>query len=197
LKKNARLLPFALSDDDLKVIRSLVCKSDRLTIGAPSSPAISNALLYEFDLFWWDKCRKLSVVYSRYADDLYFSTNKSKILADLLSELRNDFKKRKHPCLSLNENKTVFTSRKHKRLVTGLVLTTENKVSIGRIKKRRIKSMIYNFKKNKLTDDDASYLRGYIAFINAVEPKFVETLRHKYGSETMEAIMRKPLISKK
>ena len=136
-------------------------------------------------------------MYSRYADDLYFSTNKPNLMGDLFAELKQDLRQRKSPRLSLKEEKTVFTSRKHKRLVTGLVLTPDKKVSIGRAKKRRIRAMVYQFTKNELNDKDIAYLRGYIAYVNSVEPTFVETLRRKYGKETIAALFLAPTVSRK
>ena len=43
LGKNKDGFPIQLTDRDITIISSLSCKNDRLTIGAPSSPAISNA----------------------------------------------------------------------------------------------------------------------------------------------------------
>jgi len=197
LRCNASRLPFSLSGSDLQMIRSMVCKDDRLTIGAPSSPILSNAILYEFDSYWSARCKELSIVYSRYADDLYFSTNKPNLMGDLFAELEQDLRQRKSPRLSLKKEKTVFTSRKHKRLVTGLVLTSDKKISIGRAKKRRIRAMVYQFTKNELNDKDIAFLRGYIAYVNSVEPTFVETLRRKYRKETIAALFRAPTVLRK
>jgi retron-type reverse transcriptase len=197
LRRNASRLPFPLSMHDLQIIRSIVCKDDRLTIGAPSSPVLSNAILFEFDSYWSDRCRELSVVYSRYADDLYFSTTEPNLMGVLLIELKKDIKRRKSPRLSLADEKTVYTSRKHKRLVTGLVLTSDKKVSIGRAKKRYIKSMVYRFMNKQLRDVEVSYLRGYIAYVNAVEPSFIDLLERKYGKECITALRQSPTVSNK
>jgi len=55
-------LPFPLSQEDRTIIRSIVCRKDRLTIGAPSSPVLSNAVLYEFDEHWFNKSKKNNTV---------------------------------------------------------------------------------------------------------------------------------------
>ncbi len=54
----------------------------KLSIGAPTSPFISNTIMYEFDSSISEICNKNSVSYSRYADDIAFSTNKKDILFD-------------------------------------------------------------------------------------------------------------------
>ncbi len=52
----------------------------KLSIGAPTSPLISNFVAYDFDRNLSEWCLSQGVVYSRYADDLTFSTNKKDIL---------------------------------------------------------------------------------------------------------------------
>ncbi|MDF4657427.1 reverse transcriptase domain-containing protein [Vibrio parahaemolyticus] len=44
-----------------------------LSVGAPSSPFLSNFIMYEFDKIVTNYCTKLNINYSRYADDLTFS----------------------------------------------------------------------------------------------------------------------------
>lgn len=74
-------LDFGFSDSDLYIIKRIICKcrpcSDvlHLSIGAPSSPYISNYFLFEFDEIIFNFCLENEVVYTRYADDLAFSTN--------------------------------------------------------------------------------------------------------------------------
>src|SRR5713226_4776036 len=64
-----------LSEEDIRFVRQVVCRKGRLTIGAPTSPAISNIVMREFDGYWSDQCSKKSITYTRYADDLCFSCN--------------------------------------------------------------------------------------------------------------------------
>ena len=68
-------------EEDIGIILDIVCKKGALTIGAPSSPVLSNAILYDFDCFVSTLCVKEQVTYSRYADDLYTSTNQHDKLA--------------------------------------------------------------------------------------------------------------------
>ena len=146
---------------------------------------------------WSSYCHSLGVVYSRYADDLYLSTNKPNVLAGVLAELRKSLTKQRQPQLRINEKKTTFTSRKRRRIVTGLILSSENKVSLGREKKRKIKSLVYRFVQQRLDLKELSYLRGYISYVNAVEPSFIKSLERKYGTEVMNQIRRAPTISRK
>lgn len=189
LKRNSDRLGRGLSsDEDYEFVRRVVCKNDCLTIGAPTSPLVSNVVMFEFDSEWATKCNDMGVGYTRYADDLYFSTNLPGILASLLETLRNDLAERSRPRLRINEKKTVFASRKRRRLVTGLVLTPDRRISLGRDRKRRVKGLIFRFAKGALSQDETNYLRGFISFARSVEPSFVESLQRKYSKETIDSI---------
>lgn len=197
LMRNHKRFAFVISERDRKIVRSIVCKNDHLTIGSPSSPQISNAIMYDFDKYWFNKSKRAKVIYSRYADDLFFSTNIPKVLEGLFDELRRDLERRDTPRLTLNRKKTVFTSRKRRRVVTGLVLTSDRKTSIGRVNKRRIKSMVFRYTHNQLDEKGLSYLRGYLAFAKSVEPSFVHSLRKKYGNTTLKQIEQAALVTDK
>lgn len=178
---------------DFELVRQIVCKDDRLTIGAPSSPALSNAIMFSFDTFWSERCRGLGVTYSRYADDLYFSTNHRDVLAPLLEDLREKLKDQKHPTLVINEQKTVFTSRKRRKIVTGLVLTPDGKLSLGRQKIRHLRSLIFRSIQSQLSKEETNYLCGMIAYARSVEPELINRLREKfqkkYGAEAITRIL--------
>ncbi|MDA2933455.1 retron St85 family RNA-directed DNA polymerase [Acidobacteria bacterium AH-259-D05] len=197
LKIQADSLPFPLSQEDRTIIRSIVCRKDRLTIGAPSSPLVSNAVMYEFDEHWFNESEKKNTVYSRYADDLFFSTNEPRVLEGLLEELRLDLKQRKSPRLRINAAKTVFTSRKRRRLVTGLVLTSDKQISLGRKKKRKIRGMVFRFIQNQLDAQEIAYLRGYLAFAQSVEPSFIHSLERKYGNDVVGQLKQATLVPRK
>ncbi len=189
IKVNLGRINLQLSNSDIEIICNVVCKEGKLTIGAPSSPYISNAILFKFDKYWFEKCRQQNIVYSRYADDLFFSTNEPHQLKLIYQELEKYLSNMKLPILKLNKKKTVFSSKKYKRIVTGLVLTSQGEVSIGRQQKRFIKSLIYKYKNNSIESNQISYLRGYLAYLNAVEPIFLENLKTKYGNDTIRNII--------
>jgi RNA-directed DNA polymerase len=171
---------------DYETVRKLTCRDDRLTIGAPSSPLISNAVMYDFDVEWAARCVQSGVAYTRYADDLYFSTNRPNILAPLLADLRADLRQRKSPVLQINDQKTVFTSRKRRKLVTGVVITPQGDLSLGRKRKRYIRSLLFRLSQGKLSAEQQNYLRGFISYAKSVEPSFIVSLERKYGAEVLK-----------
>jgi RNA-directed DNA polymerase len=107
-----------------------------LAIGAPSSPLLSNVLLHGFDGEVAAFCDELGVKYTRYADDMSFSANSSNLLADAEQMVTALCEITDSPHLNLNLAKTVRVSKKKSRRVTGLVLTNDGQVSLGRDQKR-------------------------------------------------------------
>jgi len=188
LKSNVDYLETSINDYDLTLINLLVCKSNKLTIGAPSSPVISNTILYELDNFLFDKCNVEGIVYTRYADDLYFSTihpNKLKTILPLLKQYLKTFFIR----LVINEDKNIYTSKKRRQQITGLTLTTDKKLSVGRKKKRYIKSLIYKYSQQNIVPEEINYLKGYMSYLYSIEPDYIEKLRKKYSSELVGELL--------
>ena len=197
LLKNIDLIPFPLSRIDYLRIQFIVCRNGALTIGAPSSPSITNAILYDFDKHNFEAAQKRGAIYSRYADDLYFSTKRPGVLDEIYNDVKKDLENLKSPRLNINEEKTIFSSKKNKRIVTGLIISSEKKVSIGRTKKRLIKTMVYKFQQDELCTEEISYLRGFLSYIHAVEPTFLKSLRQKFGDKTIASILECDLVTKK
>lgn len=160
-----------------------------LSIGAPSSPVISNTLLYDFDMQLLEYCRKMGITYTRYADDLALSTNVPNILKNAHAYISKICESSKSPKLIINETKTVYTSRKHRRLLTGLILTNSGTPSIGRDKKRLIRSMAHHYMLGSLKPEENSKLRGWIAFTMSVDKAFVESIRKMIGNAHFDRLM--------
>lgn len=152
-----------------------------LSVGAPSSPLLSNFIMYRFDEHLFKACNKLSITYTRYADDLTFSTNMKDILfkiPDLVAEqLCLEF----GSSIIVNRKKTKFSSKAHNRHVTGITLNNNQAISLGRKRKRYIKHLVHQFLLNKLTVDDINHLKGLLAFAKHIEPTFILSLEKKYS----------------
>lgn len=164
-------------------------KSFELSIGAPSSPMVSNIILYRFDLAIGELCADANVIYTRYADDLTFSTNRRNILQKLEKQIPKICTTIGSPRLFLNRQKTVYASKKGSRRVTGLVLSNDGVVSIGREKKRGIRATFHRYMSGGLADEEVAHLAGTLAFINSVEPSFLLRLSGKYGSAAVRDLL--------
>lgn len=151
-----------------------------LSIGAPSSPLISNIIMIEFDTVVSTYCHKIGISYTRYADDLAFSTNTPHLLYTLIETLKSICKNIEYPKnLEINEEKTVFTSKKHNRTLTGLVISNEGKIGIGREKKRQLRAIAHKASLGLLSLEELEKFKGMLAFLLSIDPDFSNSLKSK------------------
>lgn len=176
------------SEAELLIICRLLCRKPkgepglRLSIGAPSSPFVSNYVMVEFDRLIGKFVEERGGTYSRYADDLALSTSVPGLLDVFEGEVRRLLREEvAYLGLSLNEKKTVNVSKKNKRTLTGLTLSNDGGVSIGRERKRQIRAAINAYSKGLLSPQDVATLRGHLAFIWSVDRLFVTGLLSKVG----------------
>jgi hypothetical protein len=162
----------------------------RLAIGAPSSPHLSNLLMYKFDARIVELVQKDFVTYTRYADDLTFSAKRTGYLNGVQRALRTALAEIQSPKLKINPEKTVLATKKYHRQVTGLVITNDGKISLGRERKRMIRAALHRESQNLLSQDDRVRLAGILAFVHAAEPEFLERLRKKYGHTVIERLKK-------
>jgi retron-type reverse transcriptase len=162
----------------------------RLAIGAPSSPFVSNLLLYEFDEKVSAAVAPDHVRYTRYADDITFSAPRTGHLVNVERQVRGILRDLKFPRLTINDEKTTRVTRKFGRKVTGLTLTNDGKVSVGRERKRLLHAQVFNASKNELNADEILRLKGMLGFVNSVEPDFINVLRRRYGQAIVAYIQK-------
>lgn len=160
-----------------------------LSIGAPSSPLLSNVLLFDIDVKIASLCARCGVTYTRYADDLSFSTNNPEVLRNFETQIADICKKSRPPRLKLNPAKTVHASKKGHRRVTGLVLTNDGRVSLGRDKKRELVAKFHHYLLGSLKEQEVRELAGMISYAKSVEPEFLQRLAQKYGGVAVDALL--------
>ena len=118
---------------------------------------------------------------TRYADDVYFSTNTRGLCRDFYNTVEMLFSGCTTPSLTINVDKTLYLSMGTRRTITGLFVDGMSNVSIGRDRKMTIKMLLYQKHKGIITPADANYARGLLAFIKDCEPDFYNRLTIKYG----------------
>jgi RNA-directed DNA polymerase len=176
---------------DSDLFCELVCRDRRLTIGAPTSPALSNVLCFLLDTHCAALAATYGAVYTRYADDLFFSTETGDTLRHFDQAIETIVRALPYPKnLRLNSAKTAHLSKKGRRTVTGLVLTSEGGVSVGRSVKRRIRAMVHQF--DRLSNRERQYLAGWLAHCSDVEPNFINSLVLSYGVDRVQRARRPP-----
>ena len=68
------VFPEEIYAEPLRILLTMLCyHKDALPQGAPSSPAITNIILYEFDEQVGQWCQDRGIAYTRYCDDMTFS----------------------------------------------------------------------------------------------------------------------------
>ena len=185
-----------LSKQDREILRE-ICFWNRtkrstgklvLSVGAPSSPFITNVIMFSFDEKVSKYCEKIGVTYTRYADDLTFSSKEKNLLQKVREQIVRDLESLYSGVLVINEAKTIFSSKGNNRHVTGIVLTNNNRLSIGRRRKRYLSALVHKFKCNELDALDSRMLQGWLSQARHIEPSFYERLEVKYGKEILKQI---------
>ena len=158
-----------------------------LPIGAPSSPIISNIVMSSLgnEVNKLANFTSIESIYTRYADDLIFSSNEKGACKKFYDCVVNLINNTKSPNLKVNTKKTIFTSRGTKRVITGLYISPVGNVSIGRKNNRYIRKLLFDLKSGGLDKKTKRYLSGYLSFILDVEPDLYNRLVLKYGAETV------------
>lgn len=181
-----------LNEDAIMLIRqSCFYTMDSLAVGYPSSPIISNLVMFEFDTNLLklvsneDKFGK--VIYTRYADDLIFSTNKKGVSDLLLKEVSKLILDTTSPNIVLNESKTkIGSSTGGSASVTGLKICDGERITIHRNQKDHIRLLLSLYRKEKLNNEEYSSLLGHLSYIQYVDSSFYTKLQNKYFREIAE-----------
>lgn len=160
----------------------------RLSIGAPSSPMLSNVMMNDFDREVHERVSSHKITFTRYADDLTFSAEKTWNLREVDGILASVLANMRSPRLRINEKKTAFITPKFARKVTGLVLTNDQRISIGRDRKRLIRASINYYQRGILSDAQVARLSGMLAFVKDVEPEFFTRMELAYGKELIASL---------
>jgi RNA-directed DNA polymerase len=179
-----------LDHEDITFCLDFFCRYDSLAVGAPSSPHLTNVLMYQIDELILEYCKPNNLIYTRYADDMFISSYVASNLHEIESRIVDVIEMYPYAKLKLNSEKTIHLSRKYRRSITGLIITPDGRISIGRDKKRVIKALVHKFKLDTIEPENKARTRGLVAFASDVEPSFLISLQAKYGDEIIERILR-------
>jgi len=149
---------FELHEDVATVVAQIACHENTLPQGSPCSPVISNLVAHLLDMRLVKLGSEAGCTYSRYADDLTFSTNKKEFPADIAvpsgtegpaSHLwlpgeslqkvikRTDFR--------INAKKTHQMYRASRQSVTGLVVN--KKINVRWEYRHTVRAMVHSLVK--------------------------------------------------
>lgn len=174
---------FELHKDVATTIAKIACYKNTLPQGSPCSPVIANLITHSLDIRLALLAKKYSCVYSRYADDITFSTRRSTIPVQLVKEITDGYevgkvlrKEIKRAGFEINPNKTRVQYKDSRQDVTGLVVN--EKVSIKSEYWRKTRAMCHSLfmngaftveKDGVIIPGTINHLNGVLSFIDSVD----------------------------
>jgi len=147
--------PFDFNDYISKILTKLCCFENRLPQGAPTSPIITNIICYRLDLRLIDVSKRNFCYYTRYADDLTFSTTKYCFPTKMENEITSIINQEG---FEINKDKRRVQNYWRRQEVTGL--TVNKKPNVKRKYVRTIRAVLHNWLKNGL-EEAAHYYSPY------------------------------------
>lgn len=154
------------------VIAQLTCYNGRLPQGAPTSPIITNLIRQILDMRILKLAKKYRLDYSRYADDLTFSTNDkrfSELAENFYYELNEEIVR---AGFEINSQKVHMQYSNSRQTVTGLVVN--KKININHDYYKKVRSMANSLYTNGefFIDEKAgtiNQLEGMFSFIDFID----------------------------
>ena len=151
--------------------------------GTPISPLITNIIMIPIDFKLKKALRDFDGkyhVYTRYADDFIISSrydfnfrNVEKLIADTIVDSGAKFR--------LKAEKTRYGSTAGRNFNLGLMVTSENRITIGNAKKRQIEMLMRNYaidvkNGNRWDISDVQVIAGQLSYLRMVEPEVFERI---------------------
>ncbi len=190
---------FNLDPNVATVVAQIACHNGGLPQGSPSSPIISNLIGNILDLKLLKLAGKTGCMYTRYADDITFSTSKKFFPSDVAYEnsgsdwiigekLEKIIKK---TGFSVNHKKTRMSFVRSRQLVTGL--TVNSKVNVNQHYYRQVRAMCHSLfyrEEYRFLDNGASVstnsigkLEGMLSYIYFVKHRRDRSLAYNQELE--------------
>ncbi len=144
--------PFNFNDIVATTIAQICCHEGLLPQGSPASPVISNYVCRKLDAELQSFAGKHRMNYSRYADDMTFST-RMKCLPPAFGEIKDNrflISKELRAIIEnngflINESKTRYALKNNRQDVTGLIVN--ERVNVPRKYVKRIRAMLHAWEK--------------------------------------------------
>jgi len=150
--------------------------------GAPTSPAITNAICFRLDKRLSGLARMMGFTYTRYADDLTFSFGGKKrdkhtrVPAPIGALLHGARRILEAEGFRVHQKKTTVMRGGNAQRVTGLVVNEAPGAPPARAPRdviRRLRAAIFNREKGRPTkpDETLEQIKGLAAFVHMTDPK--------------------------
>lgn len=161
----------------------VACTPRHLPQGAPTSPAITNILCRRLDKRLTGSAQKYGFKYTRYADDLTFSTSGENVrnICNMLGSVESVVV---HEGFTINQDKTRVLRNSRQQEVTGIVVN--KKLSVPRKTLKKFRAVLFQIEKDGPegkrwgnAKDIFMALQGFANFVYMVEPKKGELLKER------------------
>ena len=132
-----KVFPGEIYAENIRILLAMLCYyKDFLPQGAPTSPAITNILMYEFDERIGRWCQDRAISYTRYCDDMTFSGDF--ISEEVIRHVRLELMKMG---FLLNEQKVRIQKYSQQQSITGIVVN--EKPNISTAYRRKLRQELY------------------------------------------------------
>ncbi len=149
-----------------EILARLCTFQSYLPQGAVTSPALSNIVFIECDKSIEDVCGAKRIIYTRYADDLTFSSNNRVRIFKTISSVKEIIHENG---FQINNGKTQFFGGKGPIRVTGVNLNP-GYLSIGRRRKRELRASLHNLIIKESGHVNINKTLGMLSFLRDIEP---------------------------
>jgi RNA-directed DNA polymerase len=147
--------------------------------GSPTSPTLTNLLCKKLDRRLTGLANRFGVTYTRYADDLTFSSSHNIYAWDVFNKELNRIIKEDQN-LVINPAKTRLQKDGYRQETTGL--TVNNKVNVSRRYVKQIRMWLYYWEKYGYQRAEQLFERDYLAdkgHLKNFNPKLIDVLEGK------------------
>lgn len=160
--------PYSLGERAATALAQLCCHKQRLPQGSPTSPIVSNMICAKLDGDLQRLAKLSGCRYTRYADDITFSTNKKDFPADVASLVEDGSKAVIGGALnhiietngfSVNIEKNRLQYRDMRQVVTGLIVN--RRPNVGRQFGSQIRAMLHAWEKFGYDSAESEFLTKY------------------------------------
>lgn len=162
---------YLFPENTATILAQLTCYNGSLPQGAPSSPIITNLICNILDMKLLKTAKKYKLDFTRYADDLTFSTN-DKNFVDQIEEFTNKLEIIiKQSGFKINHKKTRLQYKQSRQVVTGLVVNRKVNLKKEFYKDTRaMANSLYKYGSFKIDGSEGSLnqLEGRFSFINQI-----------------------------
>jgi RNA-directed DNA polymerase len=207
---------FLLNETVATVIAQLACHENSLPQGSPCSPVVSNLIAHILDMHLVRLATTVGCTYSRYADDLTFSTNKKLFPVEIAEASKSEphlwtpgVKLQsviKHCGFRINPTKTHMQYRTSRQEVTGLVVN--RKINVRYEYRHTVRAMVHTLLKDgsfrtyaatggpgsatlEKKDGTLNQLHGMLGFIDTID---LYNREHATGAKDSDPLSKKELM---